>query len=84
MPVVSTDFSYFVMASGHEPTSYAEVTNKVNGSVDDNGDRPGYTNVSFSITRRKVQVCYLLQSRSRTKRPTNVLSFYKATCLFSS
>ena len=37
------------MASGHEPTSYAEVTNKVNGSVDDNVDRPGYTIVSFSI-----------------------------------
>ena len=57
------------MASGHEPTSYAEVMNKVNSSVDDNGDRSGYTNVSFSTTRLEEQVCYSLKSRSRTKRP---------------
>ena len=56
---------YFVIASGHEPTSYAEVMNKVNGSMDDNGDRPGYTNVSFSTTRLEEQVCYSLQSLSR-------------------
>ena len=29
------------MVLGHEPLDYAEVMKKVNGIVDDNGDRPG-------------------------------------------
>ena len=54
--------SYFVMASGHEPPSYTQVMNKVYRSVDDNGDRPGYMNDSFSTTRLEVEAYNSLQS----------------------
>ena len=57
------------MASGHEPPYFAAAMNKVNGRIDDNGDRPGYTNGSFSTTRTKLRVCRSLHSSSRTKRP---------------
>ena len=72
------------MASGHEPTLYAEVMNKVNGSVDDNGDRPGTRTYRFllqgwrnrSVTRYRVEVGLSVHEY--------VFSFYKATGLFSS
>ena len=71
------------MASGHNLPSYTEVMNIVYRSVDDNGDRLGYTSGSFSIPMLEVQVCHSLQSQSRTKHP-QIHSFRKATCLFSS
>ena len=39
------------MASGHDLTFYAVVMNIVIYSVDDNGDRSGYANGTFSTTK---------------------------------
>ena len=52
------DVPYLVMALGHY---FAAAMNKVNSRIDDNGDRPGYTNGSLS-TRTKLRVCCLLHS----------------------
>ena len=56
------------MASGYDPP-YTEVMNKVYCSIDDNGDRLGYTSGSFSTHNAGVQICHSLQSQSRTKHP---------------
>ena len=50
---------YLVMAS---PPYFAAAMNKVNRRIDDNGDRPGYTNGLFSTTRMKLRVCRSLHS----------------------
>ena len=58
---------YLDMASGHEPLYYTKVVNIVYRSVADNGDRdngdrPGYTNGSFSTTGLEVEAYNSLQS----------------------
>ena len=51
------------MASGHEPPYYTkDMNNIVYRSVADNGDRPGYTNGSFSPTGLEVEAYNSLQS----------------------
>ena len=55
---VSLASGLWLVASGHEPPYFAAAMNKVNGSIDNNGDRPGYTSGSFSTPTLEVQVCH--------------------------
>ena len=50
-------------------------------TVADNGDRPGYTNCSFSTTRLEVEAYNLLQSGLSVYE--YIFSCSKASCLFS-
>ena len=59
----------FRIASGHAFTYQSEAYWSIAVNFDGNGNRPGYTNDTFSMWRMQVELSHLVWSYNRTKRP---------------